>query len=135
MSELGSNYGTNTVAPVEQLPDNLLDSIAKYQLAEIKSSVELNSNSNLQTAACLCPQLQSIAITLGPRFQINETFWRSVTRLDCLTDLCLTNGPGSLALDFYLHIVPVLQTIGHRLQNLILTRFSAVDIIGIIRLN
>ena len=108
--------------------DNLLDAVAHYQLTEIKSSVEINSNYNLQTAACLCPRLQSIALTVGLRFQVNDTFWKSVTRLDCLTELSLANGPSALNLDFYLHVVPVLQTIGHRISNLILTRFAAVDI-------
>ena len=110
--------------------DSLLDAVAHYQLTEIKSSVEVNSNYNLQTAACLCPRLQSVALTIGPRFQVNESFWKSVTRLDCLTELSLTNGPSALNLDFYLHVVPVLQTIGNQINNLILARFAAVDIIS-----
>lgn len=79
------------------------------------------------TATCLCPSIESLALTAGSAFK-GEALWQ-LTRLHHLTELSLTNGPG-LALDFYLNVVPVLQTLGHKLNNLILTRFACVDVLG-----
>ena len=79
------------------------------------------------TAINLCPELESIALTAGTAFH-GESLWQ-LTRLCHLSELSLTNGPG-LAMDFYINVVPVLQAIGSQLDNLILTRFACVDILG-----
>lgn len=99
-----------------------------YRLTSLKSTDELNENDNLVTAVHLCPELQSVALTAGPALR-ESALW-NLTRLSRLCELSLANGPSAYSLDFYNSVVPLLQTLGHRLNNLILTRFTCVDVLG-----
>lgn len=99
-----------------------------YRLISLKSSDPLNKSENLVTALRLCPELQAVALTSGPSFQ-ESSLW-NLARLNQLSDLSLTNGPSAYPLDFYNSVVPVLEAIGHQLNNLILNRFACVDIHG-----
>lgn len=101
-----------------------------YRLTSLKSSEELNQTENLVTAVHLCPELQSVALTAGPALR-ESALW-NLTRLARLSDLSLANGSTAYSLDFYTNVVPILQTIGHQLNNLILTRFTCVDVLGMI---
>lgn len=108
--------------------EQALESLScRYRMTALKSCEELNKSESFLTAIQLCPDLESIALAIGSTFR-GETLWQT-TRLHNLSELSLTNGP-ALTLDFYLNVVPVLQTIGHQLDNLILTRFSCVDVLG-----
>ncbi len=106
----------------------LLRDIPLYRLTSLKSSNELNTAENLVTAVNLCPELQSVALTAGPAFR-ESALW-NLSRLSRLSELSLANGPSSYPLDFYTAVVPLLQTVGHQLNNLILTRFTCVDVLG-----
>ncbi|XP_057376371.1 uncharacterized protein LOC130697487 [Daphnia carinata] len=97
-----------------------------YRLTSLKSSDPLSTSENLVTALHLCPDLQSVALTSSPSFQ-ESALW-NLSRLSRLCDLSLANGPSAYSMDFYTSIVPVLQAVGHQLNNLILTRFTCVDI-------
>jgi hypothetical protein len=100
--------------------------LVPYRLMSLKSSDPLNKSENLITALHLCPELQTVALTSGPTFQ-ESSLW-NLARLNRLCDLSLTNGPSAYAMDFYNSVVPVLEAIGHQLHNLILTRFTCIDI-------
>lgn len=102
-----------------------------YRLISLKSSDPLSTSENLVTALHLCPELQSVALTSSPSFQ-ESALW-NLNRLSRLCDLSLANGPSAYSMDFYTSIVPVLQAVGHQLNNLILTRFTCVDIQGIFK--
>lgn len=117
-----NQLGSDDVEALEALPG-----MSKYNLSKLKSTKELNSSEMFTTAIHLCPSLESLALTAGNAFQ-GEKLWQ-LTRLSQLSELSLTNGPG-LALDFYANVLPVLQAIGHQLENLILNQFACVDVLG-----
>lgn len=110
--------------------ESLIDECPSYRLISLKSSDPLSTSENLVTALRLCPELQSVALTSSPSFQ-ESSLW-NLSRLNRLCELSLANGPSAYSMDFYTSIVPVLQTIGHQLNNLILTRFTCVDIQGML---
>ena len=99
-----------------------------YLLTGLKSTEELKEADQLVTAVHLCPHLQSVALTAAP--SLRESALWNLTRLDRLCELSLANGPSGYPLDFYTGVVPLLQTVGHQLNNLILTRFTCVDVLG-----
>lgn len=101
----------------------------RFPLASIKSSKELSNADGFTSAVALCPQLESVSVTASGAFR-EAALW-SLTRLANLGELTLANGPDSFALEFYADVVPLLQTVGHQLSNLILTRFTCVDVSGI----
>ncbi|XP_046442838.1 uncharacterized protein LOC124193184 [Daphnia pulex] len=121
LTELGSDE-----AALELLMEEEPSTLQPYRLISLKSSDPLNNSENLVTAIRLCPELQAIALTSGASFQ-ESSLW-NLTRLNQLCDLSLTNGPSAYPLDFYNSVVPVLEAIGHQLNNLILNRFAIVDV-------
>jgi hypothetical protein len=120
LTELGGDEAALELL-MEEEPNSL-----PYRLISLKSSDPLNKSENLITALHLCPELQTVALTSGPSFQ--ESSLRNLARLNRLCDLSLTNGPSTYPMDFYNGVVPVLEAIGHQLHNLILTRFTCIDI-------
>jgi hypothetical protein len=123
LTELGGDEAALELL-MEEEPSTL-----PYRLISLKSSDPLNNSENLVTALRLCPELQAVALTSGPSFH-GSSLW-NLTRLNQLCDLSLTNGPSAYPLDFYNSVVPVLEAIGHQLNNLILNRFACVDVHGI----
>ena len=99
-----------------------------YRLTSLKSTEELNEDENMTTAVQLCPHSQSVALTAGPAFR-ESALW-NLTRLNRLRELSLANGASAYPLDFYTSVVPLLQTVGHQINSLILTRFTCVDVLG-----
>ena len=108
------------------LAEEEVNCLVPYRLMSLKSSDPLNKSENLITAIHLCPELHTVALTSGPTFQ-ESSLW-NLARLNRLCDLSLTNGPSAYAMDFYNSVVPVLEAIGHQIHNLILTRFTCIDI-------
>ena len=97
----------------------------QYGLMSLDSPVD--SGANLTMATLMCPDLRSVSLVAGSQLA-NASIW-SLSRLSHLSHLSIANGPG-LELDFYAAIVPLLHSCGHRLRNLILTRFTSVDVFG-----
>lgn len=127
LTELGGDEAALELLMEEE--EDEPSTLQPYRLISLKSSDPLNNSENLVTAIRLCPELQAIALTSGASFQ-ESSLW-NLTRLNQLCDLSLTNGPSAYPLDFYNSVVPVLEAIGHQLNNLILNRFAIVDVHGI----
>ncbi|XP_021933187.1 uncharacterized protein LOC110836377 isoform X3 [Zootermopsis nevadensis] len=80
----------------------------------------------LEAAARLCPETRSV--TLSNAWLPSEALYKLMV-MEHLTSISLTNSEG-LTLDFHEGVLPLLAVCGHRLQNLILTNFTSVDITG-----
>ncbi|KAK3909480.1 F-box/LRR-repeat protein 2 [Frankliniella fusca] len=97
------------------------------QLRALTSGVEFVGLDSLDSAVKMCPFAASISISGS--WLPNEALYKFMV-LESLTALSLSNGEG-MTLDFQEGVLPLLSACGERLQNLILTNFTEVDLAGI----
>lgn len=97
------------------------------QLRTLASTAEFVSMDSLDAAVRLCPFASSVSISES--WLPSEALYKLMV-LENLTALSLTNGEG-LTLDFQEGVLPLLSACGERMQNLILVKFTDVDIAAI----
>ncbi|KAL7645807.1 UNVERIFIED_CONTAM: hypothetical protein RMT77_002704 [Armadillidium vulgare] len=109
-----------------KIPIGSQEPIQVYSLQQLNASDD-NINPYMENAIQMCPLTTSVAISNC--IISNESLYRIMT-LESLSQLRFTNNDNQ-SIDFYEGILPILTVCGHRLETLLLVKFTMIDIAAI----